>query len=67
MQVIDIVLIAVFAYSVVGLAFSLYFSLVAANKIDPHTKGASKGFWVLIYPGCILLWPVFLSKIIKKR
>ena len=67
MQVIDFVLITVFAYSVIGLGFGLYFALTAANKIDPNTKGASKGFWVVIYPGCILLWPVFLSKLLKKR
>ena len=67
MQVTDIILITVFAYSVTGLGFGLYFALTVANKIDSNTKGASKGYWVLIYPGCILLWPVFLSKLLKKR
>ena len=67
MQIIDVVLILVLIYSAVGLVFGLYFIMVSAKKNDIQTSATGKGFWFIIYPGCILLWPVLLSRIIKKK
>lgn len=49
-------------YALVGLVFALVFLPFGARRIDPAARGAAWGFYVLIFPGTAVLWPVVLAK-----
>ena len=55
-------LIALGAYLVCGLVFAIPFALLGVRRIDPHAAHGSWGFRLLIIPGTMALWPLFLRR-----
>jgi len=54
----------VLIYLIIGVGFTIYFLLEWVEKIDESAKGTDWKFKLIIAPGCILLWPVLLKKIL---
>ena len=65
--VIDIFLGLLAFYAVFGLLFGLYFLFIGATKIDPLLADSKKGVRVLLFPGVIATWPLFIKKAIKSK
>ncbi len=63
--VIDIILLLMVIYLVLGLVFSIYFFAKGAAQIDPGTKHTPWHFKLIIFPGVVLFWSVLLFKRLK--
>lgn len=64
-QLISYILVAVAGYGITGVLFSLLFLWKGLVKTDPATKGSGVVFKLLIFPGLIVFWPLFVRKWIK--
>ncbi len=56
-MVVEAALVAAGVYLAVGVLFAVAFWIVGARKADPAVAGSSPGFYVLVIPGSIALWP----------
>jgi hypothetical protein len=56
---------ALIGYGAIGLLFSLFFVLLGVQSIDPAARGAGIGFRLIVVPGCVLLWPLLLTRWIR--
>jgi hypothetical protein len=53
-------------YLAVGFGFGLFFAFFGgAKRIDPGAVEGSRGFRVLLIPGCMIFWPYLLFRWIK--
>ena len=64
---VEIILIIVAVYLLVGVLFVLPFLMKGLNKIDEGANGSTIGFKIIIIPGVIVFWPVLLSKWMKSN
>jgi len=53
---------ALFAYVSLGFVFALAFVSVGVQNVDPEARGTKLGFRLLIIPGVIAFWPIFLKR-----
>ncbi len=58
----ELVLLALAAYALAGLAFALAFVTVGVTRLDPAARGTSWAFRALILPGSAALWPLLATK-----
>jgi len=63
---VEIILIIVAVYLLVGVLFVIPFLIKGLNKIDEGAHGSTVGFKIIIIPGVIVLWPVLLSKWMRR-
>ena len=63
---IEIILIIVAVYLLLGVLFVIPFLMKGLNKVDEGAHGSTIGFKIIIIPGVIVFWPVLLSKWMKK-
>lgn len=61
------VLYGVFMYIVIGALLCIPFLFGLIHKIDEGAIGSPWTFRLAILPGCVVLWPVLLIKILKIR
>ncbi len=61
-QIISIILLIVLIYIITGIFFSLIFIWKGLSKVDHGVEGSGKLFKVLIFPGLVTFWPLFLIK-----
>ncbi len=54
-------------YILAGVCFSFIFLLFYIRKIDSLVKKSSIGFFILILPGIIILWPVVFIRLFGFR
>jgi len=59
-EIVSIVLQAVAAYLVLGLAFAAVFLPFGVGRVDPAAQGAPFTFRLLVLPGTVALWPYLL-------
>ena len=52
-------------YLLIGVLFSIAFLFKGLGKVDPGTKGSSFFFKVLLFPGLVFFWILFLPKWLK--
>ena len=64
-QIIAYILMIIVFYVAVGIAFSVIFIWKGLTTVDPSARGTGIGFKILIFPGLIIFWPVFVNKWIK--
>jgi len=64
---VEIILIIVAVYLVLGVLFVIPFLMKGLNKIDEGAHGSTIGFKIIIIPGVIVFWPVLSSKWMKKK
>ena len=63
---VEILLMIVAVYLLIGVFFVIPFLMKGLNKIDDGAHGSTIGFKIIIIPGVIVFWPVLLSKWMKK-
>ena len=66
MLLIDIFLLTLVLYLLIGLLFSVYFYTKGARQIDEGTQNTPWHFKAIIFPGVVLFWSVLLFKLIRK-
>ena len=54
-------------YTLLGLLFALPFVFRGVHKVDPVAKDGTLGFRLLILPGVIALWPLFVRRLMGGR
>ncbi len=65
--IIDIFLGLLAFYVAFGCLFGLYFLFIGATKIDPLLADSKKGVRILLFPGVIATWPLFVKKAFKSK
>jgi len=64
---IQIMLIIVMIYLLIGVVFVIPFLLRGLTKVDETAHGGTIGFKIIIIPGVIVFWPLLLKKWMKKK
>lgn len=64
---VEVVLIIVLIYFLLGVLFVIPFLLKGLTKVDKGARGGTIGFKIIIIPGVIVFWPVLLNKWMKNR
>ena len=59
---VEILLIIAAIYLALGVLFVIPFLMKGLNKVDEGAHSSTIGFKIIIVPGVIVFWPVFLSK-----
>jgi hypothetical protein len=62
---IQILLLTIAAYLLVGTLFAVPFLIKGVGVIDEGANGGKIGFRLIILPGIIVFWPVLLKKWLK--
>ena len=62
MMAVEIILVIVGTYLVLGVLFVVPFLLRGLIKVDEGAHGGTTGFKIIIIPGVIVFWPLLLSK-----
>jgi hypothetical protein len=57
-----LILYALLVYLLAGILFALLFITRLIHKIDEGSIGAPWSFRLIIFPGCVVLWPMLLMK-----
>jgi hypothetical protein len=57
-----ILLTAIAAYLLLGVAFAIPFAIKGAAAIDPVARHATWGFRLLVIPAAAALWPLLLLR-----
>lgn len=65
MMIVNVLLIIVALYLVLGLVFAVAFITKGVTKIDEGAHGATWGFRVIIIPGTIVFWPFLFKRWVK--
>ncbi len=55
--------LALLAYACVGVLFAVPFAFRWANRLDPAAQAGSRGFRLLLLPGCVALWPILALRL----
>ena len=64
---INIFLIILGVYFLIGLLFGLYFLFKGATKIDPLMQNTKKKVRFLLLPGVIATWPFLIGKLFRSK
>jgi hypothetical protein len=64
-NIISIVINIIGIYLALGFVFSLVFMWKGFAKVDESVKGSGWFFKVLIFPGMVAFWVLFLNKWLK--
>lgn len=52
-------------YIAIGAIFALFFVLLGLRRVDPVVSNSTRVFRLLCLPGCVLLWPIMLTKWVR--
>lgn len=61
-SVAGVVVLALSMYALIGVFVALTFLARGAGRIDPAAAQGTLGFRVLVFPGCVALWPFILKR-----
>lgn len=62
-----VILYLVIAYLFAGIVFAILFLTRLIQVVDEATVESPWTFKLLIFPGCVVFWPVLLRKYLKVR
>ena len=65
MQLAELFLGGLAAYTATGVAFSAVFVLFGIHRVDPVAEHAPIGFRLIVMPGVAALWPLLLTRWLK--
>jgi len=65
MQLAELFLGGLAAYTLTGAAFSAVFVLFGIHRVDPVAEHAPIGFRLIVMPGVAALWPLLLTRWLK--
>jgi hypothetical protein len=54
------------SYFIIGLLFSVYFSLAGYSRIDPAAASANWLVRLMWLPAALVLWPVLLQRLFRQ-
>jgi hypothetical protein len=57
----------VVAYIAVGILFSIFFAVSGVARLDSAAIGSPITFRILTIPAATALWPLLLTKMLRKR
>ena len=55
------------AYAAVGAVFAVFFLWKWVARFDRAAANGTWGFRVLVFPGIVLFWPLFLERLLRGR
>src|SRR5687767_5669568 len=55
------------AYAALGAVFGVFFLWKWVARFDRAAANATWGFRVLVFPGIVLFWPLFLERLLRGR
>lgn len=64
---VDIVLLLLGSYFLLGLLFGLFVFISGGEKVDPLLKENSWKLRLLILPGLIAIWPFLVMRLFKNK
>jgi len=67
MSLAPALVLAIEIYLGVGLVFGIAFAFRWVERVDPAAHGGTRGFRILILPGCAALWPWLLLRLARAR
>ncbi len=62
MHPVQVLLIVIGVYALLGVAFAAAFLTRGVARMDPAVAGSKRSIRVLLAPGVVALWPVLASK-----
>jgi hypothetical protein len=62
MIILNIILIIIAIYLLLGVVFTIPFIIKGVTRIDEGAHGSKWGFRIIIIPGTIIFWPFLLRK-----
>lgn len=62
-----IVIYVVSFYLIVGVAFALLFIIRWVTRLDEASTESGWSFRLMIFPGCVVFWPILLKKLVNPR
>lgn len=62
-----LILYVILVYLFVGVLFALQFLTRLIHKLDEGAKESSLSFKLIIFPGCVVFWPLLLKKYIMTK
>jgi hypothetical protein len=62
-----VILVIILAYMVAGVLFATIFVTRLIHVIDETTTGSPWSFRLVIFPGCVIFWPLLAKKYLKAR
>lgn len=51
-----------YGYAAIGVVFALVFTVRGASAVDASAASGTRGFRVMIFPGCAAFWPLLLKR-----
>ncbi|MDX2119114.1 MAG: hypothetical protein SFY96_13120 [Planctomycetota bacterium] len=67
MDVVGFILVLVFAYAAVGVAFGAWFVTRGVIRLDPTVRTTPWSFRLLILPASAALWPYLATRLLKPQ
>jgi len=67
MQTAETILAAFGVYAALGALFSLWFVTLGAARIDAAAKAMPAQARVMIFPGCVALWPLLAWRSLARK
>ena len=64
---IELLLLVLGVYLLIGVAFAIPFVILGVKRIDPGAIKGTRGFRLMIVPGCVLFWPYLLRRWIRNE
>ena len=61
-MIIEIILLILAAYLVVGFVFAIAFVTKGVERVDEGAHKATIGFRIIIIPGVMVFWPLMMKK-----
>jgi len=55
------------AYGAAGALFGVLFLWRWVGRLDPAAAHATWGFRVLVFPGVVIFWPLFATRLARRR
>lgn len=62
-----VILYIVLIYLIAGVGFALLFLSVLIKVVDEAVLNSPWTFRILLFPGCVVFWPLLLRKYLKAR
>jgi hypothetical protein len=53
-------------YLLAGTCFAVPFVIAGVGRIDPSAHAGTLGFRLIILPGVVLLWPLLLTRLVRR-
>lgn len=54
------------AYTALGVLFAVAFLTHGIERVDSGARGAGRGFRLIVLPGVVALWPLLLSRWLRR-